>query len=299
MIPFNQYTLVNKLRIPAKHLWFFCLSLQGKIDTSPSLYKKLVIRKGKKTRIVWKVSKSLGIVHKKLASMLEHYPSNGYSFAYKKSLCAADAAARLVGYRYMYSLDIKNHFPSIRLALIQKCLKSFGMDSRSSFIVARLACVDYKGMSILAQGSSLSPILSNMVSEKFLDPLVLKHLESSDVYVRYSDNIYIATNTLKPRDFLSTLSNEIASELGWVAHKLKYMPYYRRQYVLGFTVNSRLNVPKDTYSCLYGQLYKVSTTPYIEEFDSLRAKARYYLPYLEGSKKMKINKLLKLMEINT
>ena len=299
MIPFNQYTLVNKLRIPAKHLWFFCLALQGKLDSTPILYKKVVIRKGKKTRIVWKVSKSLGIVHKKLASMLENYPSNGYSFAYRKNLCAADAAAKLVGYKYLYSLDIKNHFPSIRLALIQKCLISFGMDGRSSFIVARLACVDYKSMSILAQGSSLSPTLSNMVSEKFLDPIVINHLESTDIYVRYSDNVYIATNSLKPRDFLTALSGEIASELGWIAHKLKFMPYYRHQYVLGFTVNSRLNVPKATYSSLYGQLYKVVTTSCTEEFESLKAKARYYLPYLEGSKKTKVTKLLELMEVNT
>ena len=296
MIPFNQYILVNKLRIPAKHLWFFCLVLQGRINSDTSLYRKAVIRKGKKSRIVWKVSKSLSIVHKKLASILESYPSNGYSFAYRKSLCAADAADKLVGYKYVYSLDIKNHFPSIRMKLIQKCLMSFGMDNRASFIVARLGCVDYKGISILAQGSSLSPILSNMVSEKFLDPLVVKHLESSDVYVRYSDNVYIATNSLKPRDFLTTLSGEITSELGWVAHKLKFMPYYRRQYVLGFTVNTRLNVPKTTYSSLYGQLYKVATTPCTEEFESLKAKARYYLPYLKGAKKTKINTLLELME---
>ena len=173
------------------------------------------------------------------------------------------------------------------------------MDSKSSFIVARLACVDYKGMSILAQGSSLSPILSNMVSEKYLDPLVVKLLGSSDVYVRYSDNVYIATNTLKPRDFLSTLSGNISTELGWVAHKLKFMPYYRRQYVLGFTVNYRLNVPKATYNSLYGQIYKVVTASCTEEFESLKAKARYYLPYLKGSKKTKVLRLLELMEVNT
>lgn len=293
LFPSNRVLLANKLEVELKYLTFLLKCLHDP-DNFQHLLHKIVVR-GRKNRVVWRVAPTLKKVHITLLAMLEDVVvSRGTSFAYEKGINVRDAAILVAGYKYIYSLDIKNHFNSIRLKQIKSMLMLHGACDDVAYIIARLVCVDYKFISILAQGSSIAPYIANKVCEAVLDPLVERLLPEGCTVCRYSDNIYIATNSNLPRSFLSTLSSEITKETGWVCHKLRYLPYYRSQKVLGFTLNSRVNIPKKTYENIKARIYNACKNPEVseKEINSILGIYRYWRPYLSSGRESKLTNLI-------
>lgn len=291
MFPFNADLLANRLGISLQGLWFLTLSMDFKTDRR--VYLKKRIKVGKHSRLVWTANNPLRKVHKALGALLEgYYKPNGLSYAYTKGVSIRDAAEKLSPSKYVYTLDIKKHFPSIKMNVIKKCLISLGIDPEVSFIISRLCCVHYADMDILAQGFCIAPLIANLVSELTLDPIVLSHLPQDGNYVRYSDNIFIGCSEPHPT-LLINLAKDIYLGTGHITHKHKCMPYYRRQIVLGLVINVHLSPPKEKVTSIVGQLY-IATKGSLqkEELTSLKATANYYLPFIRGNKKHKILKLL-------
>ena len=81
LFPLNKYLLANKLDLPLQTLTFFSTSLERQgLENKESLgeakyatlYKKVVIKKGRKIRVVWKVSPALKQLHLKIQELLEN-----------------------------------------------------------------------------------------------------------------------------------------------------------------------------------------------------------------------------------
>lgn len=297
MFPFSEDLLASRLGISLKGLWFLIRHMDGE-SQEYSIYSMKRIRTGKKVRIAWQASKSLAKLHKNLTeALLEHYKGNGYSYAYVRGRSILDAVTPFVGCKYIYTLDIKNHFPSIRMTAVKRCLVKIGISERMAFMIARLCCVRYKGIDILAQGFSISPFIANLVSELELDPVILANIDPSCTYVRYSDNLFIGANEIQ-KDLLITVSKAIQQNTGLIAHKLRCMPYYRQQRLLGLVVNTRVNAPKKVITSLVGCMYMACKEEVkdLEKITTLKARAKYYLPFLRGRNKSKVEKALLEME---
>tara|TARA_Y100000310_G_C20554532_1_gene749866 strand:- start:101 stop:820 length:720 start_codon:yes stop_codon:yes gene_type:complete len=219
------------------------------------------------------------------------------SYAYELGLNAKDAAKELSGWKYIYTWDIKNHFGSIKLDTIKEVLIASGAEPKVAYYIARLCCVHYKHMDILAQGTCVAPLVANRVSEAILDPLVKGYLAPQDKYLRYSDNLFLATNELKPRDFLQQVSKAVYLGTGWVCHKTKMMPHYRQQKVLGMVVNERPNIPKKVWDNLKAEFHSAQKEVSIPEkkYLSLKGKAIYWDDMLSPRRKAHLKAALHII----
>ena len=298
LFPLNEELLANKLEIDLKTLGFFVTCLRQKDKELPKLYTKKTIRAGRKVRIAWSANSALRRVQGNIKEMLERAMVRApESYAYELGICAKDAAQQLSGWKYIYAWDIKNHFGSIKLDTIKEVLERAGAGTKVSYYIARLCCVNYKHMDILAQGTCTAPIVANRVSEAVLDPVVKAYLEEGDKYLRYSDNLFIATNRVKPRGFIQKVSDDVLHHTGWICHKTKFMPYYRQQKVLGMTVNQRPNIPKKVWDNLKAEFHcaylegKVGEKRYLV----LQGKAAYWEGMLSPMRRRYLNTVLQAL----
>tara|TARA_Y100000592_G_scaffold19371_2_gene29724 strand:+ start:35750 stop:36697 length:948 start_codon:yes stop_codon:yes gene_type:complete len=261
------------------------------------LFKEVRVPKGRTSRQVFKVSKSLKQIHSKLKTYLEDViPSTGGSYAYERGVGIDVAANRLVGHKLLITADFVNHFHSVRLTQVKATLVHHGFTDRVAYLISRLACITDRGRSFLPQGSVISPLLSNRVCEHLLDPIILKKFPDAK-YTRYSDNVYLGfdTNRKSGVEVLSKL-NDISASLGWRCHKRKILPYYKQQKALGFVCNERPNMTKKAWLTLKAVLHKLALgltgielkTAFsyfgVEDAESLvrclEGKLNYWKPYL-------------------
>jgi len=227
---------------------------------------------------VYKVSPALKKVHKGLKEYLEEVlPANGFSFAYEQGVGIEVAAERLSRHPLLVTADFVNHFHSIKLKQVKAMLIHHGFSDRVAYIIARLCCVkNAAGKSFLPQGSVVSPLLSNRVCEFLLDPLVIKEFPNAE-YTRYSDNLYLGftTNKVNGKEVLSKL-DVIASTLGWRCHKKKILPYYRNQKALGFTCNTKPNIPKKKWLRLKAILHNLANCSDKDRSEQERRAKEYF-----------------------
>ena len=310
--------LANRLNIEYKILiWLSKCNYRPEEFTSH--FTSIRIPKGRKTRQVYKVSPVLKKVHKALKEYLEEMlPSNGYSYAYVPGIGIDAAAKRLIGHPLLVTVDFVNHFHSIKLKQVKSMLMHHGFTDRVAYLISRLCCVkNASGKSFLPQGSVVSPLLSNKVSEFLLDPKVLKEFPAA-IYTRYSDNLYLgfSDNKISGKDVVAKLE-EIASTLGWKSHKKKILPYYRKQKALGFVCNTKPNIPKKKWLRFKAILHNLTTCSEIERpaqekrardffkleeeaslLPSIEGRANYWKPYLASTRATLVESyLLKLKEI--
>ena len=153
--------LANYLGVELKTLTYLAVEGHRKPET---LYTRLKIKKGSSGfREVYKVREDLAQVQKLLKKFLEKIPSSGSSWAYVKGRCILDAGMQVAGGEVLVSVDIKNHFHSIRKKMVREALIAKGLSTSVSKLIA-LLCTTHNGYAtILPQGGCASPLLSNVV----------------------------------------------------------------------------------------------------------------------------------------
>lgn len=180
-------------------------------------YRRFKIRKGKKTREINAPRVGLKLLQKWIGAHLERaitFPDCVFGFV--QGLSAIDAARLHCGATWVYSVDIRDFFPSITSKQVTRALGEFGYSKHAQEVIAGLCTLD----GCLPQGSPASPVLSNIVffeiDERLKALAASKHVR----YTRYADDIVFSGVDEPPVD-LAQAVNDLIQEGGWQIAKEK------------------------------------------------------------------------------
>lgn len=194
-----------------------------------------------------------------------------YGFTVGKSI--ADNAAVHIGQRYVYSIDLKDFFPSIhKNAVVRQLIIQLWLKPDIAEIIANLCCLTNRlhPDGILPQGAPTSPILSNMECWNMdfnLSSLngVYYSRYADDITFSCSENIFTGLKELRTRQdsFIDTKSgrwihlNHIPDNIVYLINnyinlygfrinqsKVRLRNNSQRCVVTGLTVNKKVNVAK-------------------------------------------------------
>nr|WP_082708384.1 reverse transcriptase family protein [Marinobacterium profundum] len=203
-------------------------------------YRTFIISTGKKKRIIHSPRVSIKIIQKWLAHHISssvNFNECVYGFVKKKSHILA--ASKHCGSDWVYSVDIKDFFPSTTIEKVRLGLIDIGYSEKAADLISKISSFE----SCLAQGSPLSPCLSNIVFKNVDNNLceIAKNYELT--YTRYADDIVFSGTGNKPSQLSSAIKDEIESA-GWKLAPGKEFYSDRKDHlkVHGLLVNS--NRPK-------------------------------------------------------
>lgn len=270
----NIDDLANILQISRRKLEFLVKASACK------KYKKFSIpKRSGDLRIIESPCISLKIAQKKLCKILEPYytPLNCVHGFVKNRSITTGAVSHLSrgsqqgikkSARYYFKMDIADFFPSITSQRIYGLLigKRLRATPEVAFYISRL-CVGEKG---LAQGSPLSPLVSNMICLS-MDRSILAFAKKNGLfYTRYADDITLSTSNRKrfldifsgtgvyrvPEDLEDAVTKHNGHKSFRVNdNKVRVLMPDQRQYITGIVVNKKMNLPREYYrelrSCLH------------------------------------------------
>tara|TARA_B100000214_G_scaffold356814_2_gene315747 strand:+ start:1645 stop:2697 length:1053 start_codon:yes stop_codon:yes gene_type:complete len=263
----DSNSLANLLDLTNSQLWGLVKAATSvPAGNKGSLYKKFVIpkRSGGNRELYAPQGALKGVQTKIRDRILDLAPKSKVSVAYRKGVCPGDTAKKIAGAKVILKLDIKDYFPSIKYRYVKDYLSSLGYPDEVSDILSGILCVKAKNYKFVCQGGTASPMLANRIAERLIDPKVVECLPEGWQYVRYCDNLYVwpskgvdPTEAGPHRELLSNIRGAIYSA-GFSSHKGSIVPYYKRQSLLGLTVNEKANMPKFKYKALRACLFNCS-----------------------------------------
>lgn len=180
-------------------------------------YRSFAIHKGKKKRMIQAPKVALKVIQKWFGFHLAEITAfNDCVYGFIKGRSAIMAAAVHCRSQWIYSVDIKDFFPTTPKRMVQNALINLGYSEHGAEIAAQLCC--YKGA--LAQGSPASPVLSNLVFQKADSQLQVLANSYGLKYTRYADDITFSGQSEVPQQ-LKNQVREIIISHGWVISEAK------------------------------------------------------------------------------
>jgi RNA-directed DNA polymerase len=186
----------------------------GAISRAPSRYYRVFkIKKGKKTRTIQAPKVALKLLQAWFAHHVAaaiQLPNCVYGFVPGRS-GVKEAAQHHCPASWVYSLDIRNFFPSITEEQVRVGLVKIGYANSTASFLSRLLTLD----GVLPQGSPASPVISNIVFGPTDDQLVALAEELGVRYTRYADDLVFSGGNAPP-PALQDRAKSIMSDAGWV-----------------------------------------------------------------------------------
>lgn len=182
------------------------------IRSNPEIfYREFEIRKGKKLRKISSPRVALKVIQKWFSYHAQK------SVAFDESVCGfipgksfIDAAAKHCGCDWVYTVDIKDFFPSIKPESVTKSLIGIGYSVEAAQLLSEIFCLDGG----LPQGSPASPFLSNLVFSGVDGELKKIAEETNTTYSRYADDLnFSGKGGWDPR--IQEMVREILAENGF------------------------------------------------------------------------------------
>jgi len=200
-------------------------------------------------------------VLKKYSFLLEKNKFLKRQYAYMKNRNNIMYAKEHVKKKYLVKYDIEDYFNQITFPRIYGSLLKNGIPDDDAILISQLACYRKNGKHVaLAQGSPLSPLLSNLVSTSVDTFFINLEKSLSDThYSRYADDITLSTDS--KRDYNTIIEkydyiNKAMEKRGFKLNEEKYRTImYGRRLVGGIKVNEKLNLNKDYIDNLKLNLY--------------------------------------------
>lgn len=182
-------------------------------------------------------------------------------FVYSTSV--VDNARFHVGKEYVLNIDLKNFFDTIPPdSIVCRLMRTpFSFPHSIAETIVMLSCLyssEYN-RPVLAQGSPLSPVLSNIFCEALDTDLYSLSLQNNATFSRYADDITFSSNEaiIAPgTPFFNSVVNSIQTNgLLLNKDKVRLQNNHYRQSVTGLVVNEKVNVSrayiKDIRNLLY------------------------------------------------
>lgn len=193
----------------------------GAMASKPkNYYRKFTIPKGSKKREILAPRVALKVIQKWIGHYLSialTFDDHVYGFVNGKS---APLAAKVhCNAQWVYSIDIKDFFPSTDQSKVKNSLEMIGYSSDAADVIVSLCCYN-KG---LAQGSPASPVLSN-ITFKEADKELKKISNKFGIRLtRYADDI-VFSGKEEPPDDLANEVKRIITNFGWeIAENKEYL----------------------------------------------------------------------------
>ncbi|NLP59384.1 reverse transcriptase domain-containing protein [Lutibacter sp. B1] len=191
-----------------------------------------------------RIQKLINIILQIIFEDYSHYNSNGF-------ILGKDIRRNAIPHinkNYVLNIDIKNFFPSINFRRIKVVLElsPFKLNNnreKISFLIANLATTD----GTLPQGSPISPIISNIVTQKLDRKLSKFCLKSKIKYSRYADDLTFSSNKkVFNSEFIEKIEGILNQENFLINNqKTRIKSSMERQEVTGLVVNKKLNIKRE------------------------------------------------------
>ena len=176
-------------------------------------YRVFAIRKGNKTREISAPKVALKLLQSWIGSHLSRSVSlNSCVFGFVPEKNGVIEAAKLhSSARWVYSLDLRDFFPSIDGSRVEEALRKLGYTDHSAAFIRSLCVLN----GALPQGSPASPVLSNLVFTDTDIELSKLAVECSVRYTRYADDlVFSGVDEVPPQ--LQQKVRHILNAHGWV-----------------------------------------------------------------------------------
>jgi retron-type reverse transcriptase len=207
------------------------------IAKSPArYYREFTIRKGKKLRKISAPKVALKLIQSWIGTHLSHSValSNCVLGFVPGHNGVIEAATRHCSAQWVYSLDLRDFFPSINSNRVIQSLLKLGYPESASILITQLCTLG----GALPQGSPASPVLSNLAFSQTDVELTAIAEELGVRYTRYADDIVFSGDGELPND-LQTLVRACLAKHAWqiASEKEKVVKLPNRLKVHGLLVH--------------------------------------------------------------
>lgn len=202
---------VVSLRCLATLIGYSSKFLGAIVKNHEHYYRTFTIPKGNKRRTIQAPKVALKVFQKWFGHHLaEHSVFHDSVYGFVRGRSAVHAAQVHCGARWIFSVDIKDFFPSTPIDKIHNSLVEIGYPGTGADLVAKLCC--YKGN--LAQGSPASPILSNLIFRHADEQLSEIAVNNGLRHTRYADDIVFSGTELLP-EIVKEEIRQVVINRGW------------------------------------------------------------------------------------
>lgn len=203
--------------------------------------------------------------------------------SYKKGVDPHEVLKReCIGKDLMVKFDIKKYYDNITSNMIYNSLRKLGFNHSGAKMITKLCTVKINGRYTLQQGSSVSPLISNVVGHFYLDKPIMKYLDKvrekyprlEVTYKRYCDNIGIWLDGPIPGNLLEPMKADIKEMIkpfrthDWYTISGDHPKM--AQTFLGVTLNEHMKIPKFRYERVRALLFNAATK------DTILEAAKYF-----------------------
>ncbi|MBR3149800.1 MAG: RNA-directed DNA polymerase [Eubacterium sp.] len=210
-------------------------------------YEEFTIKKKNgKLRTISKPNEALADIQKRIYEyILRNAPVSPCAAAYVKGKSIRDATAKHIGQPILIKIDVKDFFYNIFFDSVNDAFTNLGFDKYQAITLANFCC--YKGS--LPQGTSTSPMLSNLVFRDFDDEMEKLCLKYNIRYTRYSDDMLFSgsfDNEFDTKRFVPYVKFML-EDFGFQMNlsKTKIIKQGQRQTALGVVLNEKQQVTKE------------------------------------------------------
>jgi len=228
------------------------------INSSESFYYSFKIPKRRGgERVINNPYPSLRSIQKWiLTNILEKLPISKYAYAFIKGKSIVDNANQHLSKQCLLKMDLKDFFPSIKINRVISLFEFNGYPHHLAFYLASLCCLN----SILPQGASTSPYISNLVAYRLdarLGALAEKYNLS---FTRYADDLTFSGKSIS-FSFIDFVKKIIIDE-GFIANDNKTILIRgrnKKKIVTGISVSGKQpKLPRETKRQLRLEAYYIN-----------------------------------------
>jgi RNA-directed DNA polymerase len=221
-----------------------------------------------------------------LENILEKVPVSPFAKAYKPKTSLTENLKFHKNQPKVFTLDLENFFPSIRIELVEKVFLELGYSKMVSNLLAKLCTKD----SILPQGAPTSPYLSNLIFKE-ADTIISEFCKQRKIkYTRYADDLSFSGD-FDENELLDKVTETIKNlSLRINESKTKLMTPDMRQTVTGIVVNDKPQVTFSKRNELRQAMYYIMKFGFEEHRVYKEINQANYLEHLLG----KINFVLQI-----
>jgi RNA-directed DNA polymerase len=221
-----------------------------------------------------------------LENILEKVPVSPFAKAYKPKTSLVENLKFHKNQPKVFTLDLENFFPSIRIELVEKVFLKLGYSKMVSNLLAKLCTKD----SVLPQGAPTSPYLSNLIFKE-ADTIIFEYCKQRKIkYTRYADDLSFSGD-FDENELLEKVTETIKNlSLRINESKTKLMTPDMRQTVTGIVVNEKLQVTFNKRNELRQAMYYIMKFGFDEHRVYKEINQANYLEHLLG----KINFVLQI-----
>lgn len=244
-------------------------------------------KKNGKTRVISEPLPSLKEIQTWiLQNILQQLKVSPYAKAYKRKVSIVENLKFHPNHPKVFTLDLKDFFPSIKMNSVEQIFKSIGYSNLISNLLAKLCTKD----NCLPQGAPTSPYISNLYFSP-ADREISEYCKQRSIrYTRYADDLTFSGD-FDENAVLNFVTDQV-EKLELVIHpeKVKLMTPNQRQTVTGIVVNQKPQVVFHKRNKIRQELFYIKKFGLINHMEHKEIKKRNYLEHLLG----KINFIIQI-----